>query len=131
MPLPHAIAHLNKLTINRMTVKVAPAAPGFGVITHHGRRTGKVFHTPVKVFPQTGQFVIPLTYGTRCDWVKNVRAAGGCDLRMQLRDVRLVNPRLVRDKSRAGIRPIERVMLHFLWVSDFLVLEPAELPNGR
>jgi deazaflavin-dependent oxidoreductase (nitroreductase family) len=125
MPLPHQLAHLNKLTLNRLTIKVAPAAPGLGVITHHGRRTGKVFHTPVNVFPQTGQFVIPLTYGRNSDWVKNIQAAGGCDLRMHLRDVRLVNPRLVRDRSRAGIRPIERAMLRFLRVSEFLVLEPA------
>ena len=58
-----------------------PWMPGFGVIVHHGRRSGLRYQTPVNVFSAGNGYVIALTYGPETDWVKNVLAAGGCELR--------------------------------------------------
>ena len=77
------------------------------------------------MFPAEDGFVLALTYGPDADWVKNVLAAGGCELRTRGRTVRLVAPRLFHDGSRRAIRPVERQMLRVLRVTDFLSLTTA------
>jgi hypothetical protein len=83
------------------------------------------YQTPVNVFRAGNGYVIALTYGTDTDWVKNVLAAGGCELRTRGQAVRLGSPRLFHDQSRRGIRPVERQVLRILNVADFLSLTPA------
>jgi hypothetical protein len=41
------------------------------------------------VFPAQDGYVFALTYGPDTDWVKNVLAAGGCELRTRGRAIRL------------------------------------------
>lgn len=122
MPIPRTVGRWNKAGLNRLTRHVAPWLPGFGVIVHQGRRTGRRYRTPVNVFPSGDQYVIALTYGPDTDWVKNVLAAGGCMLLTRGRAVRLVAPRRYRDESRSGIRPVERQVLRLLGVADFIAL---------
>jgi deazaflavin-dependent oxidoreductase (nitroreductase family) len=52
--------------------------PLYGVLEHRGRRSGKVFRTPVVVRPTPDGFVVPMPWGETTDWYRNVRAAGGC-----------------------------------------------------
>jgi deazaflavin-dependent oxidoreductase (nitroreductase family) len=99
--------------------------PGFGVIVHHGRRSGRRYQTPVNVFSAGQGYVIALTYGPDTDWVKNVLAAGRCELRTRGQTIQMGAPRLFHDESRSGIRPIERQVLRLLNVADFLSLTPA------
>lgn len=126
MPMPRAMARFNRRVSNKLIGPIAPLVPGFGVVTHRGRRSGRVFRTPVSVFPQSGRVVFALTYGTGSDWVRNVLAAGACDVRSRGTTTHLVNPRIVHDETRAGIRPVERAVLRVLRVADFLVLDVAE-----
>jgi deazaflavin-dependent oxidoreductase (nitroreductase family) len=123
MSIPRSIARLNKAGLNRVTVHAAPWLPGFGVVIHRGRRSGRTYRTPVNVFAAPGGYVIALTYGADSDWVRNVLAAGGCELVTRGRAVRTGSPRLYRDETRAGIRPAERQFLRLLKVSDFLALQ--------
>jgi hypothetical protein len=74
------------------------------------------------VFPVPGGYLIALTYGADSDWVRNVQAAGGCDLHTRGRLVHLVSPTVYRDDSRSGIRPVERRILELIGVADFLSL---------
>lgn len=120
MPIPYAIARLNKVGLNRVTRHVAPWVPGFGVVVHRGRRSGREYRTPVNVFPHDDRYVFALTYGPRTDWVKNVLAAGGCELLTRGHRVRLTGPRVYRDEGCEGIRPVERRALRLLGVADFL-----------
>ena len=122
MPLPRALARLNRAGLNRVSVHLAPRLPGFGVIVHRGRRSGRAYRTPVNVFARPGGYTIALTYGPGSDWVRNVLAAGGCELVTGGRPVRLTSPRVYHDESRRGIRPAERQVLRLLGVSDFLSL---------
>ena len=69
--------------------------PGFGVVTHVGRTTGKAYRAPVLVIRNQEGYVIALWYGSEAQWVKNVRAAGHCGLRTRGRDYRLADPQLV------------------------------------
>jgi deazaflavin-dependent oxidoreductase (nitroreductase family) len=123
MPAPRWLARFNRRATNVLTTRVAGRAPGFGIVTHRGRRSGKLYHTPVNVFRRGHRFVIALTYGPDSDWVKNVLAVGGCELRTGGRRVHLTHPRIVHDERRRAVpRPV-RAILGLLSVSDFMVLE--------
>jgi deazaflavin-dependent oxidoreductase (nitroreductase family) len=131
MPIPKTVGRWNKAGLNRLTRHVAPWAPGFGVVVHRGRRSGRRYRTPVNVFPVAGGYLFALTYGPGTDWVKNVLAAGGCELQTRGRTVRLVAPHLYHDENRHGVRPIERPILRVLRVADFLSLKTAPGPAGQ
>jgi deazaflavin-dependent oxidoreductase (nitroreductase family) len=125
MPIPKVVGQWNKAGLNRLTRHIAPWMPGFGVIVHRGRRSGARYQTPVNVFRAGNGYVIALTYGPDTDWVKNVLAAGGCELRTHGQAIQLGSPRLFHDQSRRGIRPVERQVLRILNVADFLSLTLA------
>src|SRR6266516_5506832 len=125
MPVARIVGQWNKAGLNRITRHIAPWTPGFGVVIHRGRRSGREYQTPVNVFATEEGYILALTSGPDTDWVKNVLAAGGCELRTRGRVVRLVSPRLFHDESRRGIRPVERQILRVLGVADFLSLKTA------
>ncbi|HEX6526401.1 MAG TPA: nitroreductase family deazaflavin-dependent oxidoreductase [Streptosporangiaceae bacterium] len=123
MPLPRWLARANKAGLNRVTRKAAPWLPFLAVVVHRGRRSGRRYETPVMVFRAPGGFIIALTYGPHTDWVRNVVAAGGCELRTGGRTYQMRSPRVYHDQARSGIRPAERQVLKLLGAADFLSLE--------
>jgi deazaflavin-dependent oxidoreductase (nitroreductase family) len=129
MPIPRVVGKWNKVGLNRVTRRIAPWMPGLGVVVHRGRRTGRAYQTPVNVFATEDGYVLALTYGPDTDWVKNVLAAGGCELRTGGRVIRLTAPRLFHDETRRGIRPLERRVLRVIGVADFLSLKVAPAPG--
>jgi deazaflavin-dependent oxidoreductase (nitroreductase family) len=131
MPLPRTLARWNKVGLNRVTKRVAPWMPGFGVVAHSGRRSGRRYQTPVNVFAAEDDYLLALTYGPDSDWVKNVLAAGGCELLTRGRTIRLVSPQLVHDENRRGIRPLERQVLRLIGVADFLALKTAPAAGAK
>jgi deazaflavin-dependent oxidoreductase (nitroreductase family) len=122
MPIPKIVARWNRVGLNRVTRHIAPWAPGFGLVLHQGRRSGRTYETPVNVFPTASGVRIALTYGPDTDWVKNVVAADGCQLRTRGRNVMLTAPKVVHDPARNDTRPFERRILRALQVEDFLDL---------
>ena len=66
---------------NRISRRFAGWLPGFGLLLYRGRTTGKAYETPMNVFKVGDEYVLALTYGSDVQWVKNVLAARGCDLR--------------------------------------------------
>jgi deazaflavin-dependent oxidoreductase (nitroreductase family) len=83
---PKALASLSRV-FNPLVLALAGTRlmPLYGVIYHRGRRSGKVYRTPVVVRPTADGFVIPMPWGEGTDWLRNVRAAGGCDIRWKSR----------------------------------------------
>ena len=69
--------------------------PLYGVLQHRGRRSGKIFRTPVVVRPAADGFIVPMPWGETTDWYRNVRAAGECVIRWKGRDYALVQPEVV------------------------------------
>ncbi len=130
MPIPRFVRQWNKVGLNRVTKHIAPWMPGLGVIVHKGRRSGRVYQTPVNVFPADNGYVIALTYGPDTDWVKNVLAAGGCELRTRGHTVHLGSPHVYRDEGRPDIRPVERQILRVIGVDAFLTLKMASRPGA-
>jgi len=125
MPIPRVVGRWNKVGLNRVTRRVAPWMPGLGVVVHRGRRSGRMYQTPVNVFASSDGYVFALTYGPDTDWVKNVLAADGCELRTRGRTVRVTAPRLFHDEARRDIRPLERQVLRVIGVADFLSVKTA------
>jgi deazaflavin-dependent oxidoreductase (nitroreductase family) len=124
MPLPRAVARCNRVVTNPVARVVAGRLPGFGIMTHIGRRSGREYHTPVNVFRRPGGFVVALTYG-RADWVENVLAAGEAQLRTRGRTYHLGNPRIVTDSTRAAVPAPVRAILGLLRVDRFLRLDDS------
>jgi len=123
MPIPDGMRKVNKVALNKFTVRLAPWLPGLGVVIHLGRTSGRQYRTPVNVFPRPGgRYVVALTYGPETDWVKNVIAANGCELLTRGTHIELTTPLLFRDETRHEIRVVERVILGLLHVYDFLEL---------
>jgi deazaflavin-dependent oxidoreductase (nitroreductase family) len=122
VPIPRAVARFNKHVTNHVTLRIATWAPGFAVVTHVGRNSGRRYRTPVNVFRDGDGYLFALTYGRDSDWVRNVVAAGGCELETRRRTARLADPRLVADPTQHGVpRPV-RWILRALRVTDFLAL---------
>jgi deazaflavin-dependent oxidoreductase (nitroreductase family) len=122
MPLPRSVAHFNRRITNRVLSPLAYWLPHFGVIVHHGRKSGREYRTPINVFRRPGGYIVALTYGPASDWVHNVVAAGGATLYTQGRHVRLRNPRLIHDETRRAVPPVLRLVGRLGRVSYFLDL---------
>jgi deazaflavin-dependent oxidoreductase (nitroreductase family) len=122
MVAPRAVARFNKRVTNKVFGTVAPFAPGFGMLVHTGRKSGRTFRTPINIIRTEEGYVIALTYGPQSDWVRNVLAAGGCDVIMRGRTVHLTGPEIVHDPRRTRMPAIARPILSAVGVDDFLVL---------
>jgi len=68
-----------KHTLNPSTLAAARKGRGpFSLVRHVGRKSGRIYETPVILARADGGFVAELTYGPDVDWYRNVVAAGGC-----------------------------------------------------
>jgi deazaflavin-dependent oxidoreductase (nitroreductase family) len=123
MVLPKRLARFNRVVTNRINKHVVGWAPGFGLIVHKGRRSGKEYRTPLNVFRTDDGFLVALTYGPGADWVKNVLAAESCTLITRRRNYRVHSPELVHDESRRAMPAPVRQILGLLDVHDFLLLK--------
>lgn len=119
---------------NRLSVHFAGWAPGFAILTHVGRTSGKTYRTPINVFRRGEHYVFALTYGSDVQWLKNIFAAGACSMRTRGRDVHLVEPELIVDpKLRLMPWPV-RVMGRFMRVTELLRMRAdadGETPDLR
>ena len=83
--------------VNPVTRLFAGWLPWFAILTHVGRRSGRSYQIPINAFRRGDHYVFALTYGSSVDWLKNVLAAGECNIRTRGRDVRLVDPEVIVD----------------------------------
>lgn len=108
--------------VNPVTRRFAGRVPGFAIVHHVGRKTGRRYATPMNVFRDGDSWVMALTYGAEVQWVRNVLAAGGCELEVRGRRVRLTDPELIHDPTRRLMPIPVRWFLGLLAVTDFLRL---------
>jgi deazaflavin-dependent oxidoreductase (nitroreductase family) len=124
------LAKINIAVTNRITGLFAGWLPGFGILTHVGRKSGKVYRTPVNVFRTSNGFIIALTYSSQSEWVKNVLAAGGCELKTRGKKYHLSAPKVVHDPTRRRFPIPVRIVLRVIGANDFMRLSTFE-PRGR
>jgi hypothetical protein len=124
MPGPKWLARANRVGLNRVAKFIVPWMPGL----RHGRPPGpqvrpRVSH-PINLFRRRDGFVFALTFSSDVDWVKNVRAAGGCEVITRRKRYSLTDPELYVDEDRSEMPrfPPVRYMLRFANVAEFLYL---------
>ncbi len=125
MPLNRRVARFNRLVANHFIGPVLIRMPGFGSIHHKGRKSGREFRTPVKLFRRGDDFIVTLPYGPGSDWVKNVIAAGGCELTTRGRRIQLTRPTLFVDDGTTRIPAVTRMVLARIDAKNFLALTPV------
>jgi deazaflavin-dependent oxidoreductase (nitroreductase family) len=125
MALPKGLARFNRVATNRVTAPFAARLPGFAIVVHVGRKSGREHSNPVNLFRQGDRYVIALTYGADSQWVRNVLAAGGARVVTRGETIQLVEPEIVHDPSRSCVPAPIRPILRALDVCDFLLLRPA------
>ena len=73
---------LIKHSLNRVTVPAARAGwfGSLALIRHVGRKSGRIYETPLLLARVPDGFVAELTYGENVDWYRNVVHAGRCTI---------------------------------------------------
>jgi deazaflavin-dependent oxidoreductase (nitroreductase family) len=100
--------------------------PGFAILSHVGRESGRTYRIPINVFRRGDSFLFALTYGSDVDWLKNVQAAGGCEIRTRGRTVRLVEPELIVDPLLRGLPwPVRVFLRHVDRATEILRMRAA------
>jgi deazaflavin-dependent oxidoreductase (nitroreductase family) len=119
------VAAFNLAVTNRITTRFAARLPGFGILTHVGRKSGKVYRTPVNVFRVPEGCLIALTYGRESEWVRNVIAAGGGELETRGVRYQLFAPTIVHDPTRRRFPVFVRMILRLIGANDYMQLSTS------
>ncbi len=119
------LARFNRRAVNPLAVHVAGLLPGMGIVVHVGRRSRRVYRTPVLVFRTKDGFRLALVYGRESEWVKNALAHGAVRLVTRRHEYELTEPELVTDPHRQHVPMLERMFLSVLRVSDFIDFRSA------
>ena len=122
MPASRNVARFNRRVTNRITGRFADRLPGFAIVHHVGRTSGRAFSTPINAFRDGNDYIIALTYGSDSDWVKNVLATGGCEIVTRGQRIRLTNPRIITDEGRQWAPPFVRQVLGLINAPQYMRL---------
>jgi deazaflavin-dependent oxidoreductase (nitroreductase family) len=117
-----SVARFNRVATNRITSRFAAWAPGFAIVVHRGRRSGRLYRTPVNVFKIPEGFLIALTYGRESEWVRNVLGAGGCLLQTRGTLYQCATPAIVHDPGHRRLPLLLRLIPRIGGVTDYLQL---------
>jgi deazaflavin-dependent oxidoreductase (nitroreductase family) len=103
------VRHFNKRTLNPAVLNFAgrPWSP-YAVVHHVGRRSGRMYSTPVNVRPTPEGFVIPLPYGSNVDWCRNVLAAGHCTISWNGNDYPVGEPEVIDVATVLSLVPLPK-----------------------
>lgn len=102
MQLPQWPARFNRHVTNPVQRLWAGWLPGFGILEHVGRKSGKPYRTPLNVFPTDDGVVVLLSYGPNRDWLKNITAAGQARIKRMGRTIEVTEPRVVSKAEAAA-----------------------------
>jgi deazaflavin-dependent oxidoreductase (nitroreductase family) len=98
----------------------------WAVVHHVGRRSGTQYATPVAIVTTPDGFVIPLPWGERTQWARNVLEAGGCRLQWGGSEYSLVQPQLIgRGEAEVFFGRVLRLGLSAFGMRLFLRLRIA------
>ena len=116
-------AAFHRAFTNRLASKFAARLPGFAVLVNVGRRSGKIYRTPVNVFWNEDVVLIALTYGRKSGWVSNVLAAGHCELQTRGVSYQLFSPVVVHDPLRGRFPRLVSTVLGLIDANDYVQFE--------
>ncbi len=112
------VKRLNPVTLSIAGKRRSP----FGLLLHNGRRSGRVYETPLRAVPFGDGFALGLTYGADVDWCRNVFAAGECILKWHGQEHMLERPEIIPSaRALADYTALFRFVMgkavkEYLWV---------------
>lgn len=94
------IRYFNKHFLNRITLWLAYKGKGpYSVVTHRGRRSGRIYKTPVLASHIDESIYIPLPYGDHVDWLRNVLAHEGCKIFWKGEEITASDPVVIETET--------------------------------
>ena len=136
MSFPRFLTGIHAEYINKVALRLV-GHTAIAELEHVGRRTGQVHHTPVRAFCTRDKVVIGLNFGRESDWMKNVKAARRCRMRLGGQLMELAEPRIVPIEE--GVKGMPRLfgfgLRYLVRTRDCLELSvvssvPAQAGNG-
>ena len=115
-------------TYNNMTRKISGTnRSSWGLLTHVGRRSRRIYQTSLGTCDYGDGFLLPLGYGTHTDWYQNLMAAGTGELAWKGRTYHLDRPELISgpEATRAWPRR-DRILLQLAGIHDFVWLHQSK-----
>ncbi len=108
--------------LNPLAVRLAGSryVPLWGVIRHRGRRSGRLYATPVAIAHTPDALIVPLPFGPDADWCRNVLAAGGCVVRWKGGEHQMIEPEVIEESALPAFAAWERFALSALGIKRFL-----------
>ena len=134
-PRARRVVRLFARFINPLTLLIAGRRwmPILGVIRHQGRRSGRMYATPLGMRPFGSSFVMPRTFGKNAAWYLNVQAAGWCVVTYRGRDYTLIEPEVIGYATAAPAFPrYELLQFRLVGISEYLRMRqvPAGWPQS-
>jgi deazaflavin-dependent oxidoreductase (nitroreductase family) len=126
MPVPRAVARIQRRYFHPLIRGLVTWLPGYGLLTHTGRNSGRTYRTPLNVFTAPGGFAILIAYGQDSDWLRNVLAARGAEVVRRRRRYVLTNPRIVSGpEAKTMLPPYGRLGSKLTRSPDVLLVDAA------
>lgn len=90
------MTHLNRRILNPVARQFVVNRLGLlASLKHNGRRSGQEYVTPVLAVRLKDDFIVPLPYGMRVDWFRNIMAARNCQLVWKKQSYVLERPEVI------------------------------------
>ncbi|MGD8815362.1 MAG: nitroreductase family deazaflavin-dependent oxidoreductase [Anaerolineales bacterium] len=107
--LLNSVRYFNKYFFNRLMLLIAgrKGIP-ITVLFHTGRRSGRPYQTPVLATYTKDAIIIPLSYGERVDWLRNLLTKGKCKLLYQAELIEAHQPTVLEAAAAHALLPAKR-----------------------
>jgi deazaflavin-dependent oxidoreductase (nitroreductase family) len=113
---------------NRLAVPLAGHRwfPLWAIVRHRGRRSGRMYATPVAARRTPDGFVVSLAFGREADWLRNLLAAGEGAIRWKGSEYAVANPEIIGWSAASNaFSPLQRVLVRASRMHDFVKLHDA------
>jgi deazaflavin-dependent oxidoreductase (nitroreductase family) len=117
--------------INPLTLLIAGRRwmPTVGVLHHRGRKSGRMYATPLGIRPLGDSFYMPRTFSETAAWYLNVKASGWAVVTYKGREHTLVDPQVVDYATAAPAFPrYELLQFRLIGINEYLRMREA--PSG-
>ncbi len=115
---------------NKLLVRTVAGRYVYALLRHQGRKSGKSYNTPVMAWHTTGGMLIPVAWGTRSDWYRNLIATNTCDVRINGCWYHCTEPVLIQlDQALSFLPPLSRLIVRLspIPVEQFILLRQVDV----
>jgi deazaflavin-dependent oxidoreductase (nitroreductase family) len=106
--------------------------PVVGILRHRGRRSGRMYATPIGMRPLGDSFVIPRTFSENAAWYLNITASGEATVKYLGRTYQLVDPQVVDYATAKPAFPrYELLQFRLIGINEYLRLRIAPINQAH